>query len=182
MPFATYLARVQALVANHDAPLELRSPAKAKDLSKLAALPGVLVPDELAEAWRITDGCDHNLFARPQFFTGYAFLGVREAIEARAGFARRAPRYAGYDQPRTRDRRIAPGWYQPGWLPFAAFGGATLVLLVDGSPAAGGRPGQIIAFTHDPDEITYIAGSFSELLAASLPWIEANAEDLLDLA
>jgi cell wall assembly regulator SMI1 len=105
---------------------------------------------------------------------------VRDAIKERAGFERRAPRYAGYQESRPRDARISPGWYQPGWLPFATFGGATLVLLVDASPGPGGRVGQVIAFTHDPDEMTYVAPSFSEFLQASLQWLEARPQDLLE--
>lgn len=181
MSFADYLARIDALVVKHGGSLELRAPATSKALAKLAALPGVVVPDELAAAWRTSDGCGNNLFARPRYYTGYEFLSVNEAIKTRAGFATRAPRYVGYEEKRPRDPRIAPGWYQPGWLPFAAFGGATLVLFVDASPSPGGRSGQIIAFTHDPDEMTYVAASFSELLAASLPWITAKPEELLDL-
>ena len=106
---------------------------------------------------------------------------MSEARKERAGFAKRAPRYADYEEESPRDRRILPGWYQPGWLPFASFGGASLVLLVDASPAPPGRSGQLIAFTHDPDEITYVAGSFSAYLAASLAWFEKKPEELLGL-
>ena len=181
MSFAGYLARVSALAAEHGASLELDVPATAEQLAKLDALDGVEVPAELRAAWSTCDGCTQPLLARPRFLTGYALLGVCQAIEARAGFAARAPRYAGYEEPRARDSRIAAGWYQPGWLPFAAFGGASLVLLTDASPNLGGRSGQIIAFTHDPDAITYVAASFSEFLAASWRWLSEHPEDILDL-
>ena len=180
--FSDYLARVSALIAKHGSSLELRPPAKAEELAKLEALPGVQVPDELRAAWRTSNGCEHHLFSRPRYLTGYAFLSVAEAIRARSGFAARAPRYAGYEERGPRDPRIAPGWYEPGWLPFAAFGGSTLVLFVDASPSTRGRSGQIIAFTHDPDEITYVAPSFPEFLGGSLRWIEANPEDVLGLS
>lgn len=182
MSFSDYLARISALTAQHGSSLEARTPATLKGLGKLEALPGIVVPDELRAAWRTSDGYGNNLFSRPGYLTGYQLLSVSEAIKARAGLAARAPRYAGYEERRPRDPRIAPGWYQPGWLPFAAFGGASLVLLVDASPTARGRSGQIIAFTHDPDAMDYVAASFSEFLAASLRWTEANPEDVLGLA
>jgi len=125
--------------------------------------------------------CGQTRWARPRYLSVYGFLSVSEAIKARAGFAARAPRYVGYEQDRPRDPRIAPGWYQPGWLPFAAFGGASLVLLVDAAPSARGRAGQIIAFTHDPAAITYVAPSFPGFLAASLRWTEERPEHILDL-
>jgi len=178
MSFADYVARISALTERCDGELELRAPAKEKEIRKLEALP-VVVPKELAAAWRITDGTRGTLFAVPRYLTGYEFLSVSEAIAARAGFERRAPRYAGYEEKRPRDPRIASGWYQPGWLPFAAFGGSTLVLLVDASPTARGRVGQIIAFTHDPDAITYVAPSFAEFLVASLEGVEEQPEELL---
>ena len=181
MSFAHYLAGIRTLASKHGASLELRKPAKATALAKLASLNGVLVPGELGAAWRTSDGYEHNLFSRPGYLTGYEFLSVSEAIKERAGFAKRAPQYAGYDDPRPRDPRIAPGWYQPGWLPFASFGGGTLVLLVDASPSKRGRAGQIIAFTHDPDEMTYVAASFSEYLSASLRWIKSHPDDVLAL-
>lgn len=181
MSFAHYLAGIRTLASKHGASLELRKPAKATALAKLASLNGVLVPGELGAAWRTSDGYEHNLFSRPGFMTGYEFLSVSEAIEERASFAKRAPQYEGYEDPEDRDPRIAPGWYQPGWLPFASFGGGTLVLLVDASPSKRGRAGQIIAFTHDPDEMTYVAASFSEYLSASLRWIKSHPDDVLAL-
>jgi cell wall assembly regulator SMI1 len=93
-------------------------------------------------------------------------LSVRGAITQRSRFAARAPRYDGYVE-------------EP--LPFAAFGGGSLVLLVDASPTVHGRSGQIIAFTHDPDQITYVGAAFPEYLAASLSWFEEKRDELLDL-
>jgi cell wall assembly regulator SMI1 len=51
--------------------------------------------------------------------------------------------------------------------------------MVDMSPAAKGSKGQVIAFTHDPDEISWVSKSFADFLAASLKAFKADAEDLL---
>lgn len=59
---------------------------------------------------------------RPGFVTGYEFLSVAAARKRRATLAKLAPQYKGYEDPEPRDRRIQPGWFLPGWVPFAEFG------------------------------------------------------------
>ncbi len=178
MTFAEYLRGVTKLYAALDRPVSLRKPATAAKLSKVEKTWGHRLPKELRAAWTTTDGTDHHLFARPKFFTGYDFLSTADALKERASFERRQKQYLGYVEPKPRDRRIQPGWFHAGWLPFASFYGS-LVLLVDASPAKSGKVGQIIAFTHDPDAITYIAPSFEALLAKSLPWMRKAAADVL---
>lgn len=65
-------------------------------------------------------------------------------------------------------------------LPFAEFGGGSLRLLVDLAPSARGTSGQVIAFTHDPDEMTFVADSFDAFLARSLRELERDPEGSLD--
>lgn len=178
MNFDDYLRTVTKLYSDLDQSMELRKPATATKLGQLEKKWGHRLPQGLRAAWRTTDGTDQNLFARPKYLTGYAFLSVADALKERASFEKRAPRYAGWIEPKPRDRRIQPGWFHEGWLPFASFFGS-LVLLVDASPAKPGKVGQIIAFTHDPDQMTYVAASFEELLKKSLPWIRKHAYDLL---
>ena len=90
----------------------------------------------------------------------------------------RARHYQGYEQPETRDERIAAGWFEEGWLPFASFAEGTLCLIADYSRAAA-DPGQIIAFTHDPDSIDYVCRDFPTLLMASLQQLSADPEEYM---
>ncbi len=103
-------------------------------------------------------------------------LSTGEAVERRQSLRRRAHRYADHPDPHPRDHRIRAGWSAEGWLPFAEFGEGAGLLLQDYSPAEQGAIGQIIAFTHDPDELSYLAPGFAELLDASGAEIAADPE------
>ena len=46
-------------------------------------------------------------------------------------------------------------------------------------PSEGGSVGQILSYTHDPDEIQHEAASFEELLDASITMIASDPEELL---
>lgn len=173
MDFPAYKKRLLAVYDAMDDPDHgpgLRPPANAGALELLdATMRGFLDP-ALREAWTVADGGGSYapVFARPGFLTGLDFLGIEDALEAREAMAKRAPQYRDYAAAEPRDARIKSGWFEPGWLPFAGFGGATLLFLSDGSPAANGRSGQILGFVHDPDEIVYIAPSFAEFLDLSI--------------
>ena len=93
--------------------------------------------------------------------------------------AHRAPQYDGYEQEQPRDPRICSGWYQAGWLPFAAFSVPDMLLIADHSPSASRQCGQIIAFSHDPDTISYVCADFAMLLEQSLATIREHPEDCL---
>ncbi|KAL1406728.1 hypothetical protein Q8F55_006132 [Vanrija albida] len=136
----------------------------------------------LIELWRTANGSDDYapVFVNPGFLTGYDLFSIDDALSAYDGMRVRAPQYEGYDDPEPRDPRLAPGWWQPGWLPFAGFGGATLLLLVDLSPGAKGQKGQVIAYTHDPDQMTFVAGSLPEFFKASAVDFEQEGEEILE--
>jgi cell wall assembly regulator SMI1 len=140
---------------------------------------GVHLPTELRAAWTAANGADAIIFARPGYLTGYNFLSVAEALEERESMKDRAPGYVGYIEPKPRDSRIRAGWFQPGWLPFGNFGGGTLLLILDLAPAESGSMGQVIAFTHDPDRIDYVAPTFERFLGASLAAIEADPGEFI---
>ena len=181
MRFAAYLAQLRRLHAEVGKELELAPPATAAAVDGLAASLGFDLPPALREAWLAADGSgrDAVVFARPGYLTGYAFLSVEGAMRAREARRRVAPRYEGHVQTRERDRRVRPGWFQEGWLPFASFGEGTLLLLVDLTPSEGGSVGQIISYTHDPDAMQYEAAAFEDLLEASMTMIASDPEELL---
>lgn len=183
MKFSTYLKGLQRLYASRDVTLELARPATAAAVDRLAHKYGFELPADLRNAFLTTNGIpgEQAFFARPGFLTSYGFLSVTSTLAQRAVMAKRAPQYRDYIEPEPRDPRIAPGWYSDGWLPFAEFGGGSLLLMIDATPGTRGVPGQVIAFTHDPDEISYVARSFERFLAASLKAAQADPDEFLQI-
>ena len=60
--------------------------------------------------------------------------------------------------------------------PLLPFPPPDLLLIADHSPTASGQCGQIIAFSHDPDTISYVCTDFATLLEQSLATIRQNPE------
>lgn len=181
MNFPHYLDRLRAVCDAHGHALNLKPRAAESQLEAVEAELGFSIAAGLRQAWLLANGAERDVpvFMRPGYLTAYDFLPQEKAIAGRARMADRASRYVGYEEPAPRDARIRDGWFHPGWLPFASFGGATLLLMVDHSPSETGTPGQIIAFTHDPDQITWVAPSFAALLEGSITEIEADPEEFL---
>lgn len=186
MKFAVYLKAIEKLYAKADRALTLQKPASARSLRDLEAELEAPLPTELRAAWERGDGsADYaNVFARPGYLTGYELLSVAGARKERESMRKRAPRYAAakYEEQKPRDPRIRPGWFAPGWLPFGEFGGGSLLLLVDLSPApkGKGKAGQVIAFTHDPDHISFVETSFEKFLTASSKAFAKYASELIE--
>ncbi len=175
--FVDYLDALMRLYARAGRPLPPSPPALVTSLRALQkSLPAAL-PAGLCAAWLQANGgrTDEPVFARPGFLTGYDFLSVSGARHEIESLRKRAPRYRSYVEPSPRDNRILPGWFAPGWVPFAGFGGGSLLLLADLSPSPAGAAGQVIAFTHDPDEISFVASSFEHFLVESLRYLEEEA-------
>jgi len=122
--------------------------------------------------WQSANGSDEwqTVFARP----GYAFLSLEATLRERAGMAYPAPQYDGYAQGKHCDPRISSGWYQAEWLPFVA---PDRLPIADYSPSR--QYGQIIAFSHNPDTISYLCTDFAMLPEQSLATIRQNPEDYL---
>lgn len=183
MKFSAYLKGIQRLYADRGTDLALGRPAAAAAVDRVEDEYGFRLPAELRTAYLTTDGVPgaKPFFARPGFLTSYGFLSTTSALERRDALRECAPTYgddAGGDH---RDARVAPGWFSDGWLPFADFGGGTLLLIVDCSPTTRGTPGQILAFTHDPDEISYVAPSFEQFLGSSLKAARTDPDEFLQL-
>ncbi|EHK68092.1 SMI1/KNR4 family protein [Achromobacter arsenitoxydans] len=183
MNFSSYLDRLRAVYDAYASALSLNPGATKAVMEAAETHLGFPISADVRQAWLLADGCESDgpVFMRPGYLTGYDFLSLEEAITQRSNMAKRAPRYAGFDEPASTDARIREGWFHEGWLPFAGFGGATLLLMADHSPGKLGTPGQIIAFTHDPDQITWVAPSFEALLMGSIIEIEGDPEEFLGL-
>lgn len=181
MTFSEYLRVLREIYVDNDQKLEVNRGATTTQIQSLNQRLGVKIDRGLRDAWMVANGGKtwQPMFARPRYTTGYDFLSIAQAFKTRTGMKRRAPAYKDYVAPSRRDRRIQAGWFQDGWLPFASFGGATLMLIQDYSPTAQGTRGQIIAFTHDPDQISFVAPSFDVLLKRSLAAIRNDAEEFI---
>jgi cell wall assembly regulator SMI1 len=173
MTFADYLKQLDALFEAQGYDMDLRPPASRAQLTALEASLGFPVDPALRDAWRLADGSREGipLFTRHGYLDNFDFLSVDQVLEERRSWEAMARRYEGYAEPGPRDGRIAAGWFLPGWVPFARFGGGELILMQDHAPSGQGRAGQILAFVHDPDTMEYVAGNFDEFLQGSLETI-----------
>lgn len=181
MTFEDYLSQLRKVYTSVGRRLKLRSPATDAKLSKFEGLIGRKLPPNLRNIWITANGTgdDFVIFAIPDLTDRYRLLSLKEATEEWEAFAVRAPQYGDYEQGSPRGRRIRSGWFEPGWVPFAGFGGGSLVLMMDLEPTKLGLVGQIINYTHDPDEITYVAPSFEQFLADSLKAISEDPDFFL---
>lgn len=183
MKFPAYLQKLGALYASRDLALKLGKPAATKTLERLEKTYGFSLPAEVRSAFLVTDGVPgaRPFFARPGFLTPYGFLSVAGSLKAREDMRKRAPQYRDYVQPTPRDARINPAWFCEGWLPFADFGGGSSLLILDCAPERKGNVGQIIAYSHDPDELAYVAKWFELFLSASLKAAQSDPDEFLQL-
>lgn len=178
-----YLASIRSVYQAVGLSLALRPAANEDDTRRVQAQFGhdpLLAL--LSNLWRISNGSEpyYPVFVRPGFLTGYDLLLIEGALAEYEGMRRRAPQYAGYEEDTLRDPRIAEGWWNEGWLPFAGFGGSSLLLILDLSPGPMGRAGQVIAYTHDPDQMAWVAESLPELFRASVDAFREDADEILE--
>ncbi len=178
---SSYLASVAAAYAGFDQALELNPPLPADARAALLEKLGFELPEWLNQLWQCADGGpDYQpVFARPNYFTGADFLSVADAMDMRDRLRGIAGNYIGWQEDKPRDPRVRDGWFLDGWVPFAAFGGSTIVLFADCDPAPGGTAGQVIAFVHDPDQISLLAPDGESYLQQSLDWFTDQAEDFV---
>lgn len=176
-----YLLRVRELYLARDVEFHLHPPAAETDLAGIDETFGVNLPEWLTALWREANGGHEYspVFTRPNFLTGLDFLSVGESLDLRTRLNGLSSAYSDYDEPRVRDSHIIPKWFPLSWVPFAAFAGSTTVLFADCSPGPGGNVGQVIAFVHDPDQISLVAQDGESYLDASLAWLTDQAEEFV---
>ncbi|MBB5866477.1 SMI1/KNR4 family protein [Xanthomonas sp. 3058] len=124
---------------------DLRAPAQAGQLADLAATLNLALPDELAESLRRHDGQSRK---GPGLFGEMAYSSCLTIATDWTALTRLANEDDFDDLSVTTEKGIAPVWWHPAWIPFAA-NGAGDHLCLDTAPARGGQAGQIIAFQHD---------------------------------
>jgi cell wall assembly regulator SMI1 len=79
-----------------------------------------------------------------------------------------------------RDPRIRPEKFvHAKWFPFAECNGWGTTAYFDMDPGVAGKPGQVIAYQHDPDAVYFVADSVATFLSSSNTLLERHARDLL---
>ena len=176
-----YLSHLRAVYAAYDLPMLPQPPASEQDMQTLSQEIGP-VDSDLSALWQITAGSSADsaqpLFQRPGFVDALELLTPQQALGEAQRMAQRAQRMWDRAGPASQDPRLTGRWWHRGWQPFASFY-SDIVLLVDHAPGAEGLRGQVIAYVHDPDQICWIAPSFSAFLQASAESIDDDRQEFL---
>ena len=182
MDVKTYLQALSALYANVNQTFALNHGLFNSALDEAEKQLGFTLAPPLRELWRYANGGNEwsTVFARKDYFCRYDFLSLASSLKYRDRMQKQAQHYVGYHEPEVRDPKIQSGWYQEGWLPFAQFGGGTLLLIADHSPSALGQMGQVIAYTHDPDMMDFICPNLSQFFEQSLAQISLYPDELIE--
>ena len=149
------------------------SGASEEEIQEFEKRLGISLPDELKEVYRYKNGSKY-LAVLPcvidQREMAFSLMSLQE-IEAwkryfqnRDALLTEFPDYfSSQDVEEMRDSRIKPYLFNKKWLPFAEYCDSCYLML-DFDPDQEGQEGQIICYIHDPDEIIYVAESFTELI------------------
>ncbi|ABX51424.1 SMI1/KNR4 family protein [Shewanella sp. SP1S1-7] len=182
MDVKTYLQALNALYANVNQTFALNHGLSNSALDEAEKQLGFTLAPPLRELWGYANGGNEwsTVFARKDYFCRYDFLSLASSLKYRDRMQKQAQHYVGYHEPEVRDPKIQSGWYQEGWLPFAQFGGGTLLLIADHSPSALGQMGQVIAYTHDPDMMDFICPNLSQFFEQSLAQISLYPDELIE--
>lgn len=141
----------------------LNAGADGQELRNLRLKMGCEIPEELICLYQRFDG---EGMSGLYFFAGLRFLSVKE-IRHRLDFFQSAE--AELTALGTRAIQEKP-MCKLNWLPFA-FDDSRGWLVMDLSPAEGGRTGQIITVDYDMDQCYLLAGSMDELLGRMTVWL-----------
>ncbi|MGI2182751.1 SMI1/KNR4 family protein [Shewanella oncorhynchi] len=182
MDVKTYLQALSAIYANMNQTLELDRGLSNLVLDEAEKQLGFTLISPLRELWGYANGGSEwsTVFARKDYFCRYDFLSLASSLKFRDRMKKQAQYYVDYHEPEVRDPKIQSGWYQEGWLPFAQFGGGTLLLIADHSPSALGQMGQVITYTHDPDMMDFISPDLSQFFEQSLAQIALYPDELIE--
>jgi cell wall assembly regulator SMI1 len=178
---AEHVERLRTILASVEIPFVPAPGASAAEIAAVEHRVGIEFDDDLRSFWQFANGA----FKRQRWFavqtdelTGCYPVSLPKAVEAWGWFEVHDPardiERSDEGEPPPRDPRIRPLLlHQRGWFPVAEFNGFSTAVNFDADPSPAGRHGQIIAFQHDPDAITYdgfvdFFRQSNELLAANL--------------
>ena len=149
------------------------SGASEEEIQEFEKKIGISLPDELKEVYRYKNGSKF-LAVLPcvidQREMPFSLMSLQEIEDGKRYFQNRDslltefPDYfSSQDVEEMRDSRVKPYLFNKKWLPFAEYCDSCYLML-DFDPDQEGQEGQIICYIHDPDEIIYVAKSFTELI------------------
>ena len=128
---------------------------------------GLTLPADVRESYRLHDGSRDEYGILPW---GYFLLPLPCVLDSwRAWKAQldREPRDAAPTEPKG---PIRPVYWNPRWVPVSHNGGGDHQC-IDLDPAAGGRAGQVIQFSHEVGPLCVLAAGFGQ-------WLQGYARDL----
>ncbi|GEM54314.1 SMI1 / KNR4 family protein [Flavobacterium branchiophilum NBRC 15030 = ATCC 35035] len=146
------------------------------------------IPDSLIELLQFVDGTYWSEFQNEKiafFFLGsdmfeypYYLMSVQQILESNSSSYLADYIDRVYDEVEV-DNGIISDSKALNWLHFSDCmnNGGTSQLYIDFSPSANGKVGQIVRYTHDPDELVVIADSFDAYLQLL---IEADFQFIVD--
>ena len=156
-----------------DDPVQEISGASEEEIQEFEKRLGISLPDELKEVYRYKNGSKF-LAVLPcvidQREMAFSLMSLQEIEAGKRYFQNRDalltefPDYFSSEEvEEMRDSRVKPYLFNKKWLPFAEYCDSCYLML-DFDPDQEGQEGQIICYSHAPDEIIYVAKSFTELI------------------
>jgi cell wall assembly regulator SMI1 len=139
--------------------------AAAEDLAAAQSALGWELPDDLRESYTIHDGSGEASVVPHdwRWGTGCPLLSLADAVRDRHMWVSWLD--GGSFEGRAASPRgpIRPVWWNRRWLPVTWDGGGDH-LCIDLDPAPGGRPGQVIYFSHEEGPMVVVAESWRAYL------------------
>ncbi len=150
------------------------SGASEEEIQEFEKRLGISLPDELKEVYRYKNGSKF-LAVLPcvidQRKMAFSLMSLQEIEAGKRYFQNRDALLTEFHDyfssekvEEIRDSRVKPYLFNKKWLPFAEYCDSCYLML-DFDPDQEEQEGQIICYIHDPDEIIYVAKSFTELIA-----------------
>ena len=149
------------------------SGASEEEIQEFEKRLGISLPDELKEIYRYKNGSKF-LAVLPCVIDkrkmAFSLMSLQEIEAGKRYFQNRDALlkefhdyFSSEEVEEMRDSIVKPYLFNKKWLPFAEYCDSCYLML-DFDPDQEGQEGQIICYIHDPDEIIYVAKSFTELI------------------
>ena len=146
---------------------DLRPGAPADAIAAAERELGVSLPDGMKRLYARHDGSAQNA---PPLMGEWTFMSLQYVVQEWQMLKEVADSGAFEGLEADADPRIAPGWWNPGWIPIAHNSSGDYQC-VDTAPGSGGTAGQVIGYWH--------ADTRREWLAADVDaWLNAFADAL----
>lgn len=138
---------------------------------------GIKIPEDMKELYRYKNGSQwfYLLFPNDKYGRdfNYRLLALEEIEEQKKYFQNKdvlLTEFYSYEDEEDssvleeiKDSRVKPHLQNKKWFPFAETS-AGISLMMDFDPNNDGDYGQILCYTHDPDEIVYVAKTITEII------------------